>query len=1545
MAFIQSEGELANSPTRESMLTRNHDVESIWHLAPMQQGMLFHSTASQDAFAYCDQSVFLLHGPLNVKAFRRAWEKVLARHQALRSLFLWEGLSKPLQVVRRDAKLRLVELNWCDMQSDERKRALQDYLHQDRCQRFDFERAPLFRLALIHAEEECYYLIYTAHHLILDGWSIALAFREVWNYYCAYSAGDELELPPPRPYVDFVRWLQQQDMAAAELFWRETLRNLAAPTPLPLSRGQDGNLPAANVSHKTRVLRLETATTIRLQELARKQQLTLNTILQGAWAVLLSRYSGSPDVVFGATVSGRTADLVGIEQIVGLFINTLPVRAIARSQERLLPWLADLQLQQAKAQQYGYASLAEIQQWGEMRGGEPLFQTLLVFQNYPIEMSSGEAKGVRVELYQNIDNSPYPITLVASHRGALEIRVLHEESIASEAVERMLTHLQVLLGKIADSPNRKLGELEYLSQAEKVRVIEEWNRTETEYPHDQCVHQLFQAQVQSIPNAIAVSVEGQFLSYQELNARSNQLAHYLRKLGVRPEVRIGICMDRSLEMIVAILGILKAGAVYVPLDPKLPQERLRYVVEDVESPLVLTTKSLRKQLPPELKVLLLDEEMPLIGREMREDLEEGGLGSDMLAYVMYTSGSTGQPKGVAVSHRSIVRLVRGSQYVHWQAGDVCLQAAPLAFDASTFEIWGCLLNGGRLVMSSPGAVGINELGRILRESGTTVLWLTSGLFDQLVEQEVESLTGVREIVAGGDVLSVPHVTRAVQAGCCVTNGYGPTENTTFTACYRVPAANEMTRPTIPIGKPIANTQVYVLDEELMPVGIGIEGEAYVGGAGLARGYWNQPDLTAEKFVPNPFSGDGGERLYRTGDRVRWLEDGNLEFAGRVDHQVKIRGYRIELGEIEAVLQQHPGVIQAVVVVREHETRDKRLIGYLRLNQGVSKGDLRSYLLERLPEYMVPNALIEAGELPQTPNGKVDRRALALFEEEEKATEDHARPMTAAEEILIGIWKLLLKQENIGIHDDFFERGGHSLLATRLITRLRMVFGVELPLRALFETPTIAGLARQIEIRQGIREQVKDLPLVAVKARDAYPLSFAQQRLWFWDQLQPAQSAYNVPVCLRLRGELNVEALDRSLSEIVRRHEILRTRFVMREGEPMQVVDPQADLEMRRLDLSSMMEHDRELELQRVMASEAQAGFDLGDGRLIRVSLARLKEQDHVLLVTMHHIVSDAWSFAVMVREFRQFYEGFAKGEETRLEDLAIQYRDFAIWQRTWLQGEILERQLAYWRKQLDGCEELKLPTDYTRGTNMRGGASLTVVWSRALVKELERLSRDIGVTMFMVVLAGFQALLHRYTGQQDLAVGTIIANRNRAEMEGLIGCFVNQLVLRTEVIGDMTFLQLLERVREITLAAYAHQDLPFEKLVEEMQPERLLDHAPLSNALLVLQNAPEENLMIAGLEIEPLELVNTGAQTDLMLVFRNMGDGMMIAAEYDDTLFDRSTIQRMLQFLHNLIKEVCADQTQVISAIKLDPQMPARGHWQELAGANNRSVTATAGLK
>jgi len=1169
-------------------------------------------------------------------------------------------------------------------------------------------------------------------------------------------------------------------------------------------------------------------------------------------------------------------------------------------------------------------------------GSSPLFQVILALQNAPnevlhlsdldLEVFGAQDGQAKFDLVVNVAETNSGLGVVSGY--ALEL-------FQTATMQRMLLHLGNILGSAVEQPQRLISELQYMDDAEQQKVIYGWNETSVDYPHDHCVHQLFQAQVRSIPDAIAVSFQGQLLSYQEVNARSNQLAHYLSKLGIRPEMRVGICVERSLEMIIGILGIMKAGAVYVPLETNLPGERLRYMLKDVQSPLVLATKHLRKELPQEVKVLLLDEDARLMNSETREDLEDAGLGSDSLAYVMYTSGSTGKPKGVAVSHRSIVGLVRGSQYVHWQAGDVYLQAAPLAFDASTFEIWGCLLNGGRLEVCSPGIAGVHELAGSLKESATTVLWLTAGLFDQMVEHEVESLSGVREILAGGEALSVQHVTKALQAGCCVNNGYGPTENTTFTTCYRVPAPKEMTRATIPIGKPIANTQVYVLDEELTPVGIGIIGEAYIGGAGLARGYWNQPGLTAEKFMPNVFSVRGGERLYRTGDRVRWLEDGNLEFLGRVDHQVKVRGYRIELEEIEAALEQHSGVIQAAVVVCEHETRDMRLIGYVRLKQSMNKGDLRNYLLERLPEYMVPNLLIEMEKLPQTPHGKVDRRALALFEAEEKATEGHDRPITATEEILGGIWKVLLKQENIGIHDDFFEHGGHSLLATRLMTKLRMVFGVELPLRAVFDDPTIAGLARQIEIRQGAAEQLKDMPLVAVKARDAYPLSFAQQRLWLWNELQAAQAAYNVPVCLRLRGELNVEVLKRSLSEIVRRHEILRTRFVLRDGEPMQAVDPQADLEVRWLDLSSLMEHDRKRELERIAAAEAQAGFDLANDLPVRASLVRLKEQDHVLLVTMHHIVSDGWSFAIMVREFRLFYEGFAKGEEIRLEELAIQYRDFAIWQRTWLQGEVLEEQMAYWRKQLDGCEELRLPTDYTRTRNIRGGASVRAVWPHALVKELERLSRDTGVTMFMAVMAGFKALLHRYTEQQDIVVGTILANRNRAEIEGLIGCFVNQLMLRTAVSGDLTFLQLLERVREVSLAAYAHQDLPFEKLVEDMQPERLLDSTPLSNALLVLQNAPEEDLRLAGLKIEPLELVNTGAQLDLMVVFRNTHDGMIVVAEYDDNLFAPVTIQKMLQFLHNLLKEVCTDPTQTLSAIRLDTQMPAKEHGQELTGTLN----------
>ncbi|HLK57869.1 MAG TPA: amino acid adenylation domain-containing protein, partial [Chthonomonadaceae bacterium] len=979
----------------------------------------------------------------------------------------------------------------------------------------------------------------------------------------------------------------------------------------------------------------------------------------------------------------------------------------------------------------------------------PLFQVVFTLQNE--ESAFAEIPGLELNaLGGDRVSAKFDLQLAVANVGDVFQLVLeyNTDLFDADRMERLFGHYQTLLEGIVADPEEKISRLPLLTKAERSQLLTEWNSTEVAYPRQRCIHQLFEEQVERAPEAIAVEFEGASLTYRDrqltyaqLNGRANALAHALRRQGVGPDVLVGLAMERSLEMAVALLGILKAGGAYLPLDPANPHERLQAILEDARPQRVLTDPAFADRMAGwPTQVFSLDE--PTALPDMDDAPENRNTPND-LAYVMFTSGSTGTPKGVAVPHRAVVRLVQEANFCKMGPGEVFLQLAPLAFDASTLEIWGSLLNGARLVLFDGQTPSLEELGETIQREHVSTLWLTAGLFHTMVETNLSGLQGVRQLLAGGDVLSPAHVHQTLQAlpDCQVINGYGPTENTTFTCCYRVPKDFPEGR-SLPIGHPISNTQVYILDHTLAPVPIGVVGELYAGGDGLARGYANQAELTAQKFLPNPFGKEAGGRLYRTGDLARWRADGSVEFIGRGDGQVKIRGFRIELGEIESALREHESVAEVVVVTRQDASGDKRLAAYLVAGETgpMENMALRAFLKERLPEYMLPSAWVWLEALPLTPNGKVDRKALPTPDPELLGdAEAFVAPRTPTEEMLAGLWEDLLNVRSIGMHANFFELGGHSLLATRVMSRLRSLFAVDLPMRVLFERPTLAELAHAVETaRQS--QSGRELPsLLPVGGDQGLPLSFAQQRLWFLDQLEPGSTAYNISGALQLTGVLNVAALEGSLAEMVRRHETLRTVFAVSEGEPVQVVREFAPFALPLTDLSTLAPAERQEEAERLMSAEARRPFDLTEGPLFRSVLIRMSAEEHLILLTLHHIVSDGWSQGVLTRELAALYNAFATGQPSPLPDLPIQYADYAAWQRNWLQGEALERQIGYWKEHLSGVQALlELPTDRPRpAVQTYQGALQRATLSPELSSALKQLGQQEGSTLFMTLLAAF----------------------------------------------------------------------------------------------------------------------------------------------------------------------------------------------------------------
>jgi len=1111
----------------------------------------------------------------------------------------------------------------------------------------------------------------------------------------------------------------------------------------------------------------------------------------------------------------------------------------------------------------------------------------------------------------------------ASLAGAIEYNT---DLFDPTTISRFITHYQNLLEAVSLDPSRRLSDFCFLSDAEKSQLVA-WNETARDYPDRKCIHQIFEEQVQRTPDAVALIHGETNLTYFELNRRANHLAHSLRRLGVGPEARVGLMVRRSPELLIGLLGILKSGAAYLPLDPAYPVERLAFMLRESGAGITLTQAQYENQLQGlPLTALSLDSDFGF-GEKENEDNPDSLVSPENTAYVMYTSGSTGQPKGVEVAHGSVIRLLFGIDYVSLGPDETLLHLAPISFDASTFEIWGALLHGAQCVLYPEEILELQTLRNVLVEHNVSTLWLTASLFNLIIDESPQTLSGVRQLLIGGEALSAPHVSRALDAlpSTQIINGYGPTESTTFTCCYQIPRFLDADRTSIPIGYPISNTQVYILDERMNPLPIGVYGQLYVGGQGLAKGYVNCPELTAEKFVPNPFSKVPGDRLYRTGDLARYLLNGAIDFYGRVDTQVKIRGFRIEPGEISAVLCSHPAVQDAVVIAREEKPGNKRLIAYVVTDpdRSTTVTGLHQFLAGRLPEYMIPSMFIRISEIPLNANGKLVRELLpdpALSRSRAGGgNDDVLEPRTPLEELIATLWSEVLKVERVCLNDNFFDLGGHSLLAMQVVARIRNIFKIEMPLRRFFESPNIAELAWAVEESLKMKQSLIAPPIRPSAKAATYPLSFAQQRLWLLDQIRPGEATYNVPVAIRLRGQFSLETLSRTLTEIRRRHEVLRTVFDLEDGQPVQKILPAEPMPFSVVDCHHLGETERESLAERLVAEEIQKTIDLRKSPVLPVKVLKLSQEDHIVIVVLHHIVADGWSMGVLVKEVMALYTAYSEDSPSPLPELEIQYADYAVWEREWLQGEVLDRKLDYWREQLAGAPSvLELPTSHPRPiTQSHRGASLSIVLDAGLTAGLRELSRREGATLFMTLLAAYQTLLYRYGGQSDLVIGAPFANRNQREVEPLIGFFVNTLALRGRPEGDKRFTALLNEAREATLGAYAHQDLPFEKLVEELQIERSLSHHPLFQAVLTLQNAPTESLSLPGLELSPIGQRQTTSKFDLSLNVIDTSQNLMMTLEYNIDIFEAPIIERQLGHFKNLLRSIVCNPQGLLSELEI----------------------------
>ena len=1410
-------------------------------------------------------SAIRLQGRLRPDVLEESLNEIVRRHEALRTRFAMAH-GEPVQIVEPWRKVTLAISPEQDRPEEEARRLAREEARLP----FDLSTAPLLRARLIRIAEDDYVLVVITHHIVSDGWSFTVMAEEL----AALYGGSQLpELAVQ--FADYAVW-QRAFLAGERLeqqlaYWRKQL----AFAPLVLDLPTDRPRPAMETFTGAKLsVNLPVTLLDQLKELSQREGVTLFMSLLSAFGVLLSRYSGQEEVLVGSPIAGRTR--TEIEKLIGFFVNTL----VFRSDVTGNPPVRELLRRTRKTTTGAYANqdvpfekLVEELKPERDLSRNPIFQVSMILQNLPpIEKRMGELAVSQFPVDNPIAKFDLTLMVAESSAGLRTTLEYNTDLFERSTAVRMLEHYGNLLAGMVRNPEARVSELPLLSAAEREQVLVKWNATAREYPRHSCLHELFERQAALTPERLAVSAGGREMTYRALNARANQVAHYLREQGAGPDVLIGIRMTRGVDMLAGLLGILKSGAAYVPLDPAFPKERLEFILEDSAALLVLT-----------------DEDWERFDSWSTENPVTVA-GPEHLAYVLHTSGSTGKPKGVQITHRNVVNFLASMQREPgFTSADTLLAVTTLSFDIAGLELYLPLICGGTVAIASREEAGDPKLLiAALQRCGATVMQATPVTWRMLIEAGWPGDRGLK-VLCGGEALPGDLAAALLPRCAELWNMYGPTETTIWSSVYMLTGIHV---GTVPLGWPIANTTMYVLDAHLQPVPVGVPGELYIGGDGVARGYLNRPELTAERFLADPFV--PGARVYRTGDLMKFLPDGNVQYLGRADFQVKLRGFRIELGEIEDVLAKHAAVRQSVVVLR-----NERLVAYV--VGAVDAAALRLHARASLPDYMVPSAIVTVDAFPLTPNGKIDRKALP---EPDFEPVSMTAPRTPAEELIAGIWAKVLKLELVSVEANFFELGGHSLAGTQVISRIREAFHVDLPLRALFEAPTVAALAERVTAL----EHDSGVPaLVRVEHDGPLPLSFAQQRLWFLHQLDPLDISYNVPYVRRLRGRLDVEALEESLGELTKRHEALRTRFETLNELPVQVIDawqPPA---------FAMVEARDEAQALSMVREETDRAFDLQTGPLLRGTLVRIADDDHVLVVNMHHIVTDGWSVGVIARDLASFYDG------QPLEPVPVRYADYAIWQREYLSGDRLEKELAWWTEQLNGAPRaIELPTDRPRpAVATSHGATHAVMLPAPVLEALRALSREEGVTLFMTLLSAFSVFLARYSGQEEVVVGSAIAGRNQTGVENLVGLFVNTLAMRTSLTGDPTFRELLARVRETSMGAYAHQDLPFEKLVQALEPERDMSRHPLFQTMLVLQNMPGRDQQLAGLEVSRFAAGAATAKFDLTLSATELPEGLRLLFEYNTDLFDAATVERMMGHLRVLLEAAVQTPEQKVFALPI----------------------------
>ncbi|QRV07666.1 amino acid adenylation domain-containing protein [Bacillus velezensis] len=1462
------------------------EIQDIYPLSFMQEGMLFHSLLDHDSRAYFEQAVFTISGQLDRERFQKSIDAVFERYDIFRTTFIHKNVAKPRQVVlkNRPSRVQFHDISHLDEKAQDKY--ADRFRKEDKDKGFDLQSDPLMRVSILKKAPERYVCIWSHHHIVMDGWCFGIVMKEFLMIYQSLGDGRLPSLEPVQPYGKYIKWLMKQDRKEAEIFWKTRLADLEQSASLPKKSAEpNGELEQA-------VFTISEEQTNELKNIAARAGATLNTVFQALWGMLLQRVSRCDDAVFGSVVSGRPSDLAGVEKMVGLFINTIPVRVKSGSFS-FLELVRHLQQETLQAETYSYYPLYDIQAQSPLK--QALFDHIIVFENVPAQreienVSQAGSFDFAVEDFTMEEVTNYGCSIKVIPGNSLYIRLKFDTGIYDDVfMKNIETFLRHMVNSVISDPEIGASEIALLDACEARSMMDAFNHTETVEPPAPTLHGLFTRRAALSPHRPALRFPGGMLTYAELDRYTDRLAVRLRQKGVRKESMIGVLAERSPEMAVSVLAVLKAGGAYVPLDPEYPEDRLRYMLDDSGACLLLAQ--------PGLSVSgFSGETLEVSLSSLTSETETGAVSdeadADSLAYIIYTSGSTGTPKGVAVEHRQAAAFLSGMQgQFPLTEEDIIVLKSSFSFDASIWQLFWWTMSGASVYLLPAGweKDPVRMIEAFSSEKVTTAHFIpamVNSFLDALETEPAETRTRLgrtlTRVFAGGEALSPLTAARFADLlpETMLIHGYGPTEATVDAAFYVCDRKRDSRRTRLPIGKPVPGARLYVLDSGGAIQPAGVAGELYIAGTGVARGYLNRPELTAERFLDDPFY--PGERMYQTGDIARWTEDGLVEWLGRSDGQVKVRGYRIEPGEIEAAIRRIDGIREAAVTART-EHGETALYAYI---EGRKSDDVRAELATRLPAYMMPAQFIEMTEWPVTPSGKLDRRALPA-PGGSADRQAYTAPRNVTEMKLCALWEEVLKNGPVGIRDHFFERGGHSLKATALVSRIAKEFGVQVPLQDIFARPTVEELASVIQdLEESSYEAIQP-----AKKQDTYPVSSAQKRMYVLQQLEDGGVGYNMPAVLELTGPLDRGRLEETFRQLVERHESLRTSFETGpDGEPVQRIHDSVPFQLDEAE----------------SADAFVRPFCLEEAPLFRAALVKESDERHLLLTDMHHIISDGVSVNTLIKEFSELYAGRS------LAPMRLQYKDYAVWQRSFQKKEGYQKQEAYWLKRLEGeLPVLELPADKPRpAVRSFAGGSVSCTLDADTASGLHRIARDHSSTLYMVLLAAYNTLLARLSGQEDIIVGSPIAGRPHKDLEPILGMFVNTLAIRTEPKGDKRFTDYLAEVRQAALEAYEHQDYPFEELVERIGVQRDMSRNPLFDVMFVLQNMERESLNLNELHLtQAADTSHKTAKFDATLYASEGSDGSIsFDFEFNTDIYQKQTIEKWLSYFTRILTKVIEDQ-------------------------------------